>query len=162
MVFLRGLSESKSPQLSRILRSILADLNNAVDQIVSTCSLISKSSNPFINPLKMDPSAPITISITGIFMFHSFLVLEQGPDYYYYYFNYYINPFSHQRQLGNFHWSPSNIKSPQVSRTFLSILVDLLNSLVSIHPSISNSSSSFFWIVRYNYYMARSNYLSLW
>ena len=32
--------------------------------MVSTCSLISKSSNPFTNPLAIIPSALITIGIT--------------------------------------------------------------------------------------------------
>ena len=45
-----------------------------------------------------------------------------------------------------FHWSLSNRKSPQVSRTPLSILVVLNNAvvwMVSTHPPTSNSSSPF-------------------
>ena len=45
-----------------------------------------------------------------------------------------------------FHWSPSDRKSPQVTRTFLSSLVDLNNAvvwMVSAHPLISQSSSLF-------------------
>ena len=45
-----------------------------------------------------------------------------------------------------FHWSLSYCKSPQVSRTFLSILADLNNSvvwIVSIRPVLSKSSSPF-------------------
>ena len=69
MVFLWSLSDSKSPQVSRTLLSIL---NNAVVWIVSTSLLISKSSSPFTNPLVTVPRAPITIGVTIIFMFHSF------------------------------------------------------------------------------------------
>ena len=67
-----SLRDSKSPQVSRTLLSILADFNNAVVWMVSTCPLISKSSNPFINPLVTVQRAPITIGINVTFMFHSF------------------------------------------------------------------------------------------
>ena len=63
-----SLSDSKSPQVSWTLLSILADVNNA---LVSTLHVISKSSGLFINPLVTVPSAPITIGITVTFMFHS-------------------------------------------------------------------------------------------
>ena len=72
MVFNWSLSDSKSPQVSRTLLSILADLDNAVVWMVSTCPLISKSSSPFTNPLVTIPSTPITTGITVTFMFHSF------------------------------------------------------------------------------------------
>ena len=69
-------SDSKSPQVSRTLFSILADFNNAVVWMVSTNPLISKSSSPFAKPFVIVPSVPITSGIT--FMSHSFLVLWQG------------------------------------------------------------------------------------
>ena len=47
MVSHKYLSESKSPQISRTLLSILADLNNAIVWMVSIRPLISKSSSPF-------------------------------------------------------------------------------------------------------------------
>ena len=72
MVFPRSLSDSKSPQVSRILLSILADRNNAVVWIVSTRPLISKSFSPFIKLSVTVPRAPITIGINITFMFHSF------------------------------------------------------------------------------------------
>ena len=72
MISYWSLSDSKSPQVSKTLLSILADLNNALFGIVSTRPLISKSSSPFINPLVTVPCTPITIGITVIFMFHSF------------------------------------------------------------------------------------------
>ena len=47
--FYRSLSDNKSPQVSRTLLDVLADLNNAIVCMISTCPLISKSSNPCIN-----------------------------------------------------------------------------------------------------------------
>ena len=72
MVFDWGLSDSKSLQVSRILLSILAVLNNAVVWMVSAHPPTSKSSSPFNCPLVTVPNAPITIGIIVTFMFHSF------------------------------------------------------------------------------------------
>ena len=72
MVFHWRLSDSKYPQVSRTLLSILAVFNNAVVWMVSTRSPTSKSSRPFNKPLVTVPKAPITIGITVTFMFHSF------------------------------------------------------------------------------------------
>ena len=72
MVFHWSLSDSKSPHVSRILRSILADLNIAVVWLVSTSPAISKSSSPCTNPLVTVQRAAITIGITVTFMFQSF------------------------------------------------------------------------------------------
>ena len=72
MVFLWSLNESKSPQVSRTLLSILADHNNALVWIVSTRFLIFKSSSPCTNTFVIVPSASITIGITVTFMFHFF------------------------------------------------------------------------------------------
>ena len=63
MVFHWGLSDSKSPQVSRTRLRILA---------VSTRPPTSKSSRPFNNPLVIVTNAPITIGIIVTFMFHSF------------------------------------------------------------------------------------------
>ena len=71
MVFHSSLSDSKSPQVSRTLFSIVAVLNNAVVWMVSTRPPISKSSSPFSNPLVTVPK-PITIGIIVTCMFHSF------------------------------------------------------------------------------------------
>ena len=49
MVSYWSLSDNKSPQVSRTLLSIQANLNNAVVQMISTCSRIPKSSSPFTN-----------------------------------------------------------------------------------------------------------------
>ena len=56
---------------------------------------------------------------------------------------YSFESFSHHRQLMLFYWSLSDTKSPQVSRTFLSIRADLNNTavlMVATSPFISKSS----------------------
>ena len=72
MVFHWNLSDSKSPQVSKTLLSILAVLNNAVVWMVSTRPPTSNSSSPFSNPLVTVPNAPITIRIIVTCMLHSF------------------------------------------------------------------------------------------
>ena len=72
MVFHWRLSDSKSPQVSRTLLSILAVFNNAVVWMVFTRSPTSKSSRHFNNPFVTVPKAPITIDIIVTFMFHIF------------------------------------------------------------------------------------------
>ena len=73
MVFYWSLSDSKSPQVSTTLLSILADLDNSVIWIVTTLPLISKSSSSFTNLLVTILKASIIIGIIVTFMFHSFL-----------------------------------------------------------------------------------------
>ena len=75
MGFYWSLSNCKSPQVSKILLSILANVKNALVWIVSTCSLISKSSSPFPSPFEIVPYAPITIGKTVNFIFHSLFLL---------------------------------------------------------------------------------------
>ena len=72
MVFHWSLGESKSPQVSRTLLSILAVFNNAVVCMVSTHPPTSKSSRPFNNPLVTKPKETITIGTIVTLMFHSF------------------------------------------------------------------------------------------
>ena len=72
MDFHWSLSDSKSPQVSRILLSILAVFNNAVVWMVSTRPPTSKSSRPFNDPLVTEPKAPVTIGTIVTFMFHCF------------------------------------------------------------------------------------------
>ena len=74
MVFYWTLSDSKSPQVSRTLLSILAVLNIVVVLMVSTRPPTSKSSSSFDNPLVTVPKAPITIGIIVTFMSHSFSI----------------------------------------------------------------------------------------
>ena len=72
MVFYWSLSDSKSPQVSRTLRNILAVFNIAVVWMVSTYLQNSKSSSPFSNPSVTVSKAPITIGTIDPFMFRSF------------------------------------------------------------------------------------------
>ena len=68
------LSDSKSPQVSRTLLSILAVLNDAVLWMVSTRPPTSKSSCPYNNSLVTVPKAPITIGIIVTFKFLSLFI----------------------------------------------------------------------------------------
>ena len=72
MVLHWNLSDSKSPEVSRTLLSILAVLSNAVIWIVSTRPPTFKSSRPFNYPLVIVSKASITIGTIVTFMFHSF------------------------------------------------------------------------------------------
>ena len=81
MSFHWSLRDSKSPQASRTLLSILAVLNNVVVWMVSTRPPSSKSSSPFSNPLVSVPNAPITIGIIVTFIFHSFFNSLARPRY---------------------------------------------------------------------------------
>ena len=80
MVFHWSSSDSKSPQVSSTLLSILAVLNNAVVSMVSTRPPTSKFSSPFNNPLVTVPKAPITIGIIVTFMFHSFFQFSSNVE----------------------------------------------------------------------------------
>ena len=131
MVFHWSQSDSKSPQVSRTLLSILAVLNNAVVWMVSTRPPTYKSSRLFNNPLVTIPNAfgtvtkgllkgledlDIIIIIIIIIIIYSLMVI---------------------------HWSFGNSKSPQVLRTLLIILAVLKNVvvwLVSTLPPTSKSS----------------------
>ena len=99
--FFTGVSDSKSPQVSRTLLSILAVLNNAVVWMVSTRPPTSKSFSPFSNPLVTFPNAPITIGITVTCMFHSFFQFLARSRYLYF--------FSHSFSF--FPWSAGTAKS---------------------------------------------------
>ena len=196
MVFHWSLSDSKSPQVSRTLLGILANLNNSVAWMIST-PFISKSSSLCTNSLVAVTSTPITIGIT--FMLHGFLSylaryrylspfsLSLSPKVRQVHFFLFLlslglvvwprldDPFASQNLrevcashfLGGFwvlyyyyslirafhisvsRWfftRVSDSKSPQVSRTFLSILA-VLNSavvwMVSTRPPTSRSSNPF-------------------
>ena len=67
-----SLSDSKSPQVSRTLLSILTNHINVVVWMVFTRPFIFKSSCHFINPLVTVSRVPIIIGISVTFMFHSF------------------------------------------------------------------------------------------
>ena len=169
MIFHWSLSDSKSPQVSRTLLSILAVLRNAVIWIVSTRAPTPKSSRPFNNLLVIVTKAPITIGTIVTFMFPSFFNSLARSRY--------LSLFSHSFSF--ILWSAETTKSTilqilfiliiiiiiiiiilwefprqrlsdnnsrQVSRTFLCILADLNNTvawMVSIRPFISMSFSPF-------------------
>ena len=67
-----SLSDSKSPQITRTLLSILANLCNVVVLMVSTRPPTSKFSSPFSNLLVTVPKAPLTIGINVTFIFPIF------------------------------------------------------------------------------------------
>ena len=97
-LLIESLSDSKSPQVSKTLLSILAVLNNTLVWIVSTRPPTSKSSNPLDNPLVTVIKAPIIIGIIVTFMFHSFFNSLARSRYLFF--------FSH-----SFRWSAGTAKS---------------------------------------------------
>ena len=148
MVFHWRLSDSKSPQDSRTLLSILAVFNNAVVWMVSTRPPTSKSSRPFYNHLVTVPKAPIKIGIIVTFMFHSFFNSLTRSRYLSLLLLLLFTPleFSHQCWLMVFHWSLGDSNSPPVSRIRLRILAVLSNAvvwIVSTRPPTSKSSRPF-------------------
>ena len=165
MVFHWSFSESKSPQVSRTLLSILAVLNNAVVWMVSTRPPTSNSSSPFSNPLVTVPNAPITIGKIVTCMFHSFFSIpKQGrgtyPSFHILSDLFCGQPGQQSRQFCKIsflefftsvlsdvsHWSLSDSKSLFVSRTLLSILTIFSNAvvwIVSTHPQTSKSFRPF-------------------
>ena len=72
MIFLWILSDTKSPQVSRTLLSILVVLNNIVVWMVYTRPPTSKSTSPFSNPLLTVQIAPITIGMIVTFILRIF------------------------------------------------------------------------------------------
>ena len=117
MVFHWGLSDCKSPQVSRTLLSILAVLNNAVVLIAFTRPPTSKFSSPFSNPLVTVPNEPITIGIIVTCMFHSFFTSLTRSKYLFF--------FSHSSSF--ILWSAGTAKS-----TILLVLFFLLIIIIII------------------------------
>ena len=113
MVFHWGLSDNKSPQVSRTLLSILVVFNNAVVWMVYTQPPTSKSSRPFNNPLVTVPKAPITIDINVTFIFHSFSSLAKSR---------YLSLFSHFFSF--ILWSAGTAKSTILQIFFFLFFVD--------------------------------------
>ena len=133
MVFHWRLSDGKSPQVFRILLSILAVFNNAVVWMVSTRPPTSKSSRPFNNPLVTVPKAPITIGIIVTFMFHSFFNFLARSRY--------LSLFSHSFSF--ILWSASTAKSTNLQIFFSFFLLIIIKSglLAEIRWSIGISKS---------------------
>ena len=118
MAFHWSLSDSKSPQVSRTLLSIMAVRNKTVAWMVSTRPPTSKSSSPFSNPLVTVPNAPITFGITVTCMFHSFFISLAKTRY--------LSFFSHSFSF--ILWSAGTAKSSILQALFLLIIIksDLL------------------------------------
>ena len=119
MVFHWSLSDSKSPQVSRTLLSILAVLNSAVVWMVSTRPPTSKSSSPFSNPLVTVPNAPITIGIIVTCTFHSFFLNSLARSRY---LSLVSNSFSFIL------WSAGTAKSPILQVLFFFFLLIIIKS----------------------------------
>ena len=118
MVFHRSLSDSKSPQVSRTLLSILTIFNNAVVWMPSTRSPTSKSSRPFNNPLVTVPKAPITNGIIITFMFNSFFSSLARSRY--------LSLFSHSFSF--ILWSAGTAKSTILQIFFFFFLLIIIRS----------------------------------
>ena len=71
-----SLSDRKSPQVSRMLLSILADLNIVVVWRVLICPLISKSSGLFDNSLGIVAITRLTICIIVTHSFHRYFSFQ--------------------------------------------------------------------------------------
>ena len=84
MVFHWSLSDSKSPQVSRTLLSILAVLSNNFIWIVTTHPPTSNSSRPFNNPLVIVPKHQSQLVQSSFSYYHYYYYY-----YYYYYYDYY-------------------------------------------------------------------------
>ena len=144
MGFYCRLSDSKSPQVSRTLLSILAVFNNAVVWMVSTRPPTCKSSRSFSYRAKSSNHNWYNchFPVPQFFQFSSkfeILIII-------------IIIIVHSLELFTsalpmvFHWSLRDNKSPQFSRTLLSILVVLNNVvvwMVSTRPLTSKTSSPF-------------------
>ena len=126
MVFHWSLSDSKSPQVSKTLLSILAVLNNAVVWMVSTRPPTSKSSSPFSNPLVTVPNAPITIGIIVTCMFYSFFNSLARSRY--------LSLFSHSFRF--ILWSAGTVKSTILQVLFFLLIIIKYGLLAGIRWSV--------------------------
>ena len=129
MVFHWSLSHSKSPQVSRILLSILAVLNNAVVWMVSTRPPTSNSTTPFTNPLVTVPNAPIKIGIIVTCMFHSFFNSLARSRY--------LSFFSHSFKF--ILWSAGTAKSTVLQVLFFLLIIIRSGLLAEIWWSVCMS-----------------------
>ena len=146
MVFHWSLRDSKSPQVSRTLLSILTVLNNVVVWMVSFALPTSKSSSPFNNPLVTVPKAPITISIIVTFMFHTFfnsLARSRYLSYFSLSFNFIV--VSRYSKIHNF---ASSLFSFSFSFFFFFFFVDY--SMTKIRWSVCTSKSRWCFCVSFS------------
>ena len=147
MAFQWSLCDSKSPQVSRTLLSILFNLYNAVVWMVSTCSLISKSSSPCTNLLVTVLSAPITIGITVTFMFHSFFSSLARSRY----LSLFLFPFSGQPGWQNPLFSRFLFFWLTITRLLLLLLLLLLYGYLKQQTSEISHKKTWTWLQRVNF-----------
>ena len=131
MVFQWSLSDSKFPQVSRTLLSILAVLNNAVAWMVSTGLPTSKSSSPFNNPFVTVPKVPITIGIIVTFLFQSFFNFLVRSRY--------LSFFSHSFSF--ILWSAGTAKSKILQVLFFLLIIIRFGFQTEIRWSVCTSKS---------------------
>ena len=131
MVFHWCLSDSKSPQVSRTLLSILAILNNVVVMTLSTRPPTSKSSTSFNNPLVTVLKAPITIDIIATFTFDIFFYSLAWSRYLFF--------FSHSFSF--ILWSAGTTKSTILQVFFFLLIIIRSGLLVGIRWSVCMSKS---------------------
>ena len=119
MVFPWSLSDSKFPQVSRTLLSILAILNKTVVWMVFTRPPTSKSFSLFSKSLVTVPKAPITINLA--FMFHSFFNSLARSRY--------LSFFSHSFSF--ILWSAGTVKSTILQILFFFLLIIIRSGLLA-------------------------------
>ena len=131
MVFHWSLRDSKSPQVSKTLLSILAVLNNGVVWIVSTRPPTSKSSSPFSHPLVTVTKALIKIGIIVTCMFHSFFNSLARSRF--------LSIFSHSFSF--IQWSAWIAKSTILQVIFFLLIIIRSGLLAEIRRSVCMSTS---------------------
>ena len=131
MIFHWILSDSKSPQVSRTLLSILAVLNNTLVWMVSTRPPTYKSSCPFSNPLVTVQNAPITIGIIVTCMFHSFFQFPSKVEV----------PIIFSHSFSFILWSTGTMKSTILQLLFIMLINIRSGLLAEIRWSVCMSKS---------------------
>ena len=131
MVFHWSLNDSKSPQVSRTLLSILAVFSNAVVWMVSSRPPASKSSRLFNSPLVTVPKASITIGTIVTLMFHTFFNSLARSSY--------LSFFSHSFSF--ILWSTGTAKSIILQILFFLLIIVRSGLLAKIWWSVCFSKS---------------------
>ena len=144
MVFHWSLSDSKSPQISRTLLSILTVLKNKVVWMVSTRPLNCKSSSSFSIPLVTVLNAPITIGKTVNCMSHIFFNSLARLRY--------LSFFSHSFSF--ILWSAGTAKSTILQVLFFFLIIVRSSLLAEIRWSVcmSKSHKSLLRVIFYDRY----------
>ena len=144
MVFQWRLNDSKSPQVSRTLLSILAVFHHPVVWMVSTRLPSSKSSRPLNNPLVTGPKAPFIIGKLVTLMFHSFFQFSCNVEVLISLFIFILSVlFCSQlghKNISNFAFSPCSIIPRTHFRSILSLFRGYIQSIQNpTHGSLPSS-----------------------